>query len=51
MGGRHSLDERGCLYMMVTYEAINMLFQAFIAFATMATAIVALIVLLTNKKK
>lgn len=45
------LKERGCLYMMVTYEAMNMLFQAFIAFATMATAIIALIVLFTNKKK
>ncbi|WP_445683673.1 putative holin-like toxin [Sporosarcina sp. FSL K6-3457] len=37
--------------MMVSYEAINMLLQAFIAFATMATAITALIVLFTNKKK
>ncbi len=37
--------------MMVTYEAMNMLFQAFIAFGTMATAIIALIVLFTNKKK
>ncbi|WP_431312307.1 putative holin-like toxin [Sporosarcina oncorhynchi] len=37
--------------MMVTYEAMNMLFQAFIAFATKATAIIGMIVLLTNKKK
>jgi len=36
---------------MVTYEAMKMLLQSFIAFATMATAIIALIVLITNKKK
>jgi len=51
MGGWHSLDERGCLEMMVTYEAINMLFQSFIAFATTVTAVVAIIVLFTNQKK
>lgn len=36
---------------MVTYEAMNMLFQSFIALGTMTMAVIALIVLLTNKKK
>ncbi|WP_450097611.1 putative holin-like toxin [Sporosarcina beigongshangi] len=36
---------------MVTYDAMNMLFQFGIFFATAATAVIALIALYTNRKK
>ncbi|MGM7634435.1 putative holin-like toxin [Bacillus sp. Hm123] len=36
---------------MVTYEAMNMLFQFGIFLATVLTAIVAMITLVTNRKK
>ncbi|WP_246110972.1 putative holin-like toxin [Sporosarcina luteola] len=36
---------------MVTYEAMNMLFQFGMLFAAMVTAIVAMIALFTNRKK
>ncbi|WP_244898643.1 putative holin-like toxin [Sporosarcina koreensis] len=36
---------------MVTYEAMNMLFQFGMFLAAMATAIVAMIALSTNRKK
>ncbi|MDC3411984.1 putative holin-like toxin [Aquibacillus sp. 3ASR75-11] len=36
---------------MVTYEAMNMLFQFGIFLATLLTAVVAIIALVTNRKK
>ncbi|MEK3888028.1 putative holin-like toxin [Bacillus sp. FSL K6-3431] len=36
---------------MVTYEAMNMLFQFGIFLATVATAVIAMIALYTNRKK
>ncbi|WP_246096972.1 putative holin-like toxin [Psychrobacillus soli] len=36
---------------MVTYDAMNMLFQFGIFLATAATAVIALIALYTNRKK
>lgn len=49
MGGWHSLVKGGVY--MVTYEAMNMLFQFGMFLAAMATAIVAMIALSTNRKK
>ena len=49
MGGWHSLEKGGVT--MVTYDAMNMLFQFGMLLAAMATAIVASIALYTNQKK
>ncbi|EGQ27943.1 hypothetical protein HMPREF9372_0051 [Sporosarcina newyorkensis 2681] len=49
MGGWHSLVKGGVY--MVTYEAMNMLFQFGMFLAAMATVIVAMIALFINRKK
>ena len=49
MDGWHSL-EKGGVY-MVTYDAMNMLFQFGIFLATAATAVFAMIALYANRKE
>jgi hypothetical protein len=49
MGGWHSLVKGGVI--MVTYEAMNMLFQFGMFLAAATTAVVAIIALFTSRKK
>ncbi|EGQ27892.1 hypothetical protein HMPREF9372_0110 [Sporosarcina newyorkensis 2681] len=49
MGGWHSLEKGGVK--MVTYEAMNMLFQFGMFLAAIVTAVVAMIALFINRKK
>lgn len=50
MGGWHSLERKGVFHMM-TYDAMNMLFQFGIFLATSLTALVAIIAIVINTKK
>jgi hypothetical protein len=49
--GRLALPERKGVLQVVTYEAMNMLFQFGIFLATALTAVTTIIVIVTNRKK